>query len=118
MPNATVTTSYSTVNYLDFNSPITQQLSWDNHISELIIREPKFETLYYEGNQGPLGGDSLIGFHDIVDRHCQSMPLNTQYYIPFKKTIGSQYKYGWILVDITDNNKITIFESAIQNDFN
>ena len=105
----------NTVNYLDVNSPITEQLSWDNNNSQLIIREPKFEILYYDVNSN---GDSLIGSRENHDKYCLSMPLDNQYYIPFKKTIGTQYKYGWILLDIIDNNKITIYKSVIQNEYN
>jgi|GEM_PF-5327597 len=118
LPNAKPMNTNLTVNYLVPFYPIDEKLSWRVNANEYVIREPKFETLYYEGNSGPLSEDSLIGFHGVYDRHCHSMPLDTQYYIPFKKTFGSKYKYGWILLDLTDNNKIAIFESAIQNEYN
>jgi hypothetical protein len=118
LPNSKSISNMPTVNYLIRHYPISENLFWVNYMNQFVIRGSKFETLYYEGNSGPISGDSLIGFHEIYDRHCQSIPLNTQYYIPFKKNIGTKYKYGWILLDITDNNKIAIFESAIQNGYN
>jgi len=118
LPNAKPMNTNLTVNYLVPFYPIDEKLSWRVNANEYVIREPKFETIYYEGNAGPPSGDSLIGFHTINDKYCHSMPLDTQYYIPFKKTFGSKYKYGWILLDLTDNNKIAIFKSAIQNEYN
>lgn len=118
LPGSKVVWSAPTVNYLVRHYPIDEDLLWVNYISPIMINRSKFQTLSYEGNEGPGGGDSLIGFHQIYDKYCQSMPLNMIYYIPFKKNIGTKYKYGWIQLDITDNNRIAIFESAIQNEYN
>ncbi len=105
-PRETTTVSYScdslpssesignlpTVNYLVRFYPIDEKLFWGVNAYNRVIRLPKFETLSYEGNGGSIGGGSLIGLHVINDRHCHSMPLDTQFYIPFKKQIC--YKYN------------------------
>lgn len=103
------------VRYLNRTIPISMNLEWQSIYSEFILQKTEPDNLYYNASNGQ---DSLIGYHIINNLDCQSMPFDTPYYIPFMKTLGNQHKYGWILLDLTDNNKITVYKTAIQNEYN
>jgi hypothetical protein len=115
LPNSNESTSLSTIKYLEFSTPINQSLQWKNNGYEIMIHKTKYSNRTYASS---IGGDSLIGELVINDTYCNSMPQNINYFIPFKKNLGNQAKYGWILMDITQNNKITVYKSVIQNEYN
>ena len=58
--------------------------------------------------------DTMTYQHYTYYNDCSSFPGDATKYIVFKITKGNVVKKGWIKLSISDKNKITIFETAIQ----
>ena len=45
---------------------------------------------------------------------CRDFPMDVTRYLGFRIQRGADMKYGWIKLSISDKNRITVFETAIQ----
>jgi hypothetical protein len=77
------------------------------------IYEDHVEESYWEFNADE---DSLIGRHNIPVTTCAGAPYNEDFFIAFKYESGTDVKYGWIQLIVTNYNKITVNFSGISVD--
>jgi len=58
--------------------------------------------------------DTVIRKHLIYYNDCNTFPLNDVNYLAIRIINVNEIKLGWIKLSIIDNNKIILFETAIQ----
>jgi len=58
--------------------------------------------------------DTVIYKYQSFFNDCNTFPQNIVSYIGLRIMNGSGIKYGWVKLSVVDNNKIIIFETAIQ----
>jgi hypothetical protein len=58
--------------------------------------------------------DTVIYKYESFFNDCNIFPQNSVSYIGLRIMNGNGIKYGWVKLSVVDNNKIIIFETAIQ----
>jgi len=103
------------------NCPITMlenkalnntSLNWNHLTSKIQLTSSKYTISTAAPNANY---DSLITYVITSPETCMIIPENQIRYLPFKLSVNSTQKYGWLEFIITDRNKLTITKAAVQN---
>lgn len=113
LEGAVADTGRGTVRTFEAGEKFIDVHHWDHYYGEInLTREPQL----YQSWNFSAGGDSLIGNRISTPGLCQAPETDQPFFIAFKKRIGTESRYGWIRLEITDRNAVRIIESAIQQE--
>ena len=100
--------------FFSVNSPVMfDTYSWGNYIPLLTLSNSGYYSEQYDFN---ITGDSLLGVAITSEPSCYGVPADEIIYLAYRKSVTDGYYLGWIEMKITEDNRITVFRTAIGTD--